>query len=149
MAKSLFLAGSVLVSDILLAFEPIIEEDLLLRLDAAVARRRDDRLSFDDVEVGGEHAVDALDDAGLLPESEAQFDQTDIIDLAEAIRCGETERAELLLERVFAGLPDATTIREWIDRGRFSKKAREAKAANARLPRGHTAAEMMDRRKVA
>lgn len=130
--ENLSLTGSVLVSDILLALEPMLSEEVLTPLDAALSGRSDDRVEFDDVQVRPGNAIDALEEADQLPEPEGpDFDETDIINLAEAIRCGERERAELLLDRIFADLPDAINIREWIDRGRYSSKARAAKAAPA------------------
>jgi hypothetical protein len=129
MKNGLFLTGHVLVADILLAFEPMVDAELLERLDTALEKRTDERISFDDCEVLAEDAIDALDDADKLPVPE---DLTDVLDemdmrgLAEAIRCRETEQAELLLDRLFGHEP---AIREWIDRGRYSKKARETKAA--------------------
>lgn len=128
MKNAICLTGNVLVSDILTAFEPMIDGDLLLKLDTELEGRADDRLMFDDTEVLAHQAIDALDEADLLPEPESPvLDQTDVQNLAEVIRCGETERAELLLDRLFSGLPDGDAIREWIDRGRFSKKARQAR----------------------
>jgi hypothetical protein len=131
MNNGLFLTGNVLVADILLAFEPMVDAELLERLDAALVKRTDERISFDDCEVSVEDAIDALDDADELPVPEYLTDALDEMDmrgLAEAIRCGETEQAELLLDRLFGH--DAA-IREWIDRGRYSKKAREARKVPA------------------
>jgi hypothetical protein len=140
MKNAINVTGHVMVSDILTAFEPMLEADLLASLDKALEGRTDEKLKFDDTDVLIEDAIDGLEYADALPDPEAIFDETDIINLAEAIRCGETERAELLLERVFRDMPNATAIREWIDRGRFSKKAREAKAAAQAKPRLRSAA---------
>jgi hypothetical protein len=130
MKNSISLNGHILVSDILTAFEPMVSEGVLAVLDKELQSRNDERLMFDDTEVLVEEAVDALDDADALPEPEdIDLDQTDVKGLAEAIRCGDTERAELLLDTLFAKLPDGPAIREWSDRGRYSKKAREARQA--------------------
>jgi hypothetical protein len=60
MKNGLFLTGHVLVADILLAFEPMVDAELLERLDTALEKRTDERISFDDCE----HPVPlaALDD---------------------------------------------------------------------------------------
>jgi hypothetical protein len=137
------LTGHVLVSDILDALEPKVEGDALLLLDRALDSHRDDRLVFDDVEVLVGEAVDALEDADKLPEPESLdylLDQGDVQGLAEAIRCGERERAELLLDRVFAQSGASDTIREWIELGRYSMKARKAKAAETAKPKLRSAA---------
>jgi hypothetical protein len=133
MKNVISLTGHVLVSDILAAFEPMVSEETLLTLDKELKHRSDERLMFDDVEVQAEEAIDTLDDAGKLPEPESltyTLDRTTVIGLAEAIRCGEREQAELLLDLLFADTAEFDTIREWIDRGRYSRKARAAKATD-------------------
>lgn len=132
MAKSaLYLTGHVLVSDFLDSLEPKLDADAMERVDNALKNIRDERLVCCETEVTVDDALDALDEEGMLPEADfgGLFDQSDIIGLAEAIRIGDREQAELLLDRLFADTPDAVEIREWIDRGRYSKRARDAKAA--------------------
>jgi hypothetical protein len=85
-----------------------------------------ERVSFDDCEVLSDDAAEALDDAGEMPESEElryQFDETDVIGLAEAIRSGDTAAAELLLDKLLGEDP---TVGEWIQRGRYSRRARQS-----------------------
>lgn len=120
MSRTIEIAGSILVEDILGALS--LDEDF----DAAVLKKfpADRRIRFDDVEIGIEAAVNALDDADALPEPEDfgdQLDQTDVQDLAAAIRRGDRAEAELLLDRVFA---HDTTVTEWVQLGRYSGKAR-------------------------
>jgi hypothetical protein len=135
MKSAIYLTGHVLASDIVTALEPMIDDvELFERLDTALTGRSGERVAFDDTEVLVEMALDALDDADKLPEPESllhQANETDITNLAEAIRCGDTEQAELLLDRVFSTLGEELTIREWIDRGRYSKKARLARKVPA------------------
>jgi hypothetical protein len=141
--KNISLTGRVLVCDIVAALEPKLSEGVLSGLDKELAGQSDDRIEFDDVEVGSYDAVNALEEADELPEPESltyTLDQGDVQGLAEAIRCGETERAELLFDRLFSATAEFSTIREWIDRGRFSKKAREAKTAAIAKPRLRNAA---------
>lgn len=136
MKNAICLTGHVLVSDILTALEPMVDEGLLSKLDVDLASRRDDRIDFDDTEVLVEAAIDALDEADKLPVPESllyQVDETDIIGLAEAIRCGERERAETLLDIIFSTIGEASTVRELIDRGRYSKKARDQRQAQPKL----------------
>lgn len=126
--NAVYLTGHVLVADILVALEPMLSVELLGELDKELAGKTDERLEFDDCEVLADEAVDALDDADKLPEPEGLdylLEERDVIGLAEAIRCGEREAAELLLDRLFANASEFSTIREWIDRGRFSMKARK------------------------
>lgn len=61
--------------------------------------------------------------------------QSDVQSLAEAIRCGERERAEMFLDAIIGVLPGAVELREWVDRGRYSKRAREAVRRPAETPR--------------
>jgi hypothetical protein len=122
MKNAICVSGNISVDDILNTLEL---DEVPERWD----RRRDERLIFDDCEVLAEDAYQGLDEADKLPAPEGMSDIVDervVIDLAEAIRCGDRAEAELLLDRLFAGGDDALTIREWIDRGRFSKRAREA-----------------------
>ena len=134
--KTIHVAGSLLVSDLLGALDlETVPEGCRLGVD--------DRVDFDDLELDTEAVIEALRDDDQMPIGEdlaLLLDKRDVADLAEAIRCGERERAELLLDRIFADTSDAPTIREWIDRGRFSKKAREAKAAGRAKPELRSAA---------
>lgn len=124
--KTLSISGRVLVSDILLAFEPMVEADLLLKLDEHLKGKTDDRIDFDDVEVSVEAAVDAVDEAGALPPPEGlsdTLDESDVRILAEAIRTGDVKAAEMAMDHMFGHDPE---LREWIDQGRYSRKARHA-----------------------
>lgn len=131
--KYITLSGVVFVSDALTALEPLVDNpDLFMGLDEAVSKRSGERLQFDDIEVLAEEAIDALERAGKLPEPESltyTLDERTVINLAEAIRCGERERAEQMLDLLFADTAEFPTIREWVDRGRYSMKARKAKAS--------------------
>jgi len=150
MKNAVYLTGHVLVSDIVMAFEPMLSEELLLGLDKELEKRRDDRITFDDCEVLAEEAIDALDEADKLHEPEDLtylMDQGDVQGLAEAIRCGERERAEMLLDAIVGVLPGASELREWVERGRYSSKARAARVV--RVPRGHTSDECERRDKAA
>lgn len=123
------LTGNVLVEDIVTALEPTLSEDALTKLNDELAGQMSQRISFDDCEVLAYEAVDALDDAGKLPEREGLTDtlnERDVVELAEAIRCGDRATAEHALDALFANDGEARTIRDWIDRGRYSKKARDA-----------------------
>lgn len=146
--KTVTIAGKVLISDVLDAlFAGPHEDEIPDRLE----RRRDERIECDDIEVVANVAVDALDDADELPEPEEltyTLDERTVLGLAEAIRCGDIAQAESHLDRLFADTAEYAEIREWIDRGRYSMKARKAKAAHVRPPRGHTAA-VYGERKVA
>lgn len=53
------------------------------------------------------------------------LDQTEVIDLAAAIRRGDTAEAEILLDRLLAS-DDAAS--EWVQQGRFSRNARQPRA---------------------
>lgn len=53
------------------------------------------------------------------------LNQTEVCDLAAAIRRGDTREAEMLLDRLTA---DDTDVAEWVQRGRFSRKARNVGA---------------------
>src|SRR6185436_20041931 len=49
-----------------------------------------------------------------------QLEQSDVVNLAAAIRRGDRAEAELMLDRLCA---DDVTASEWIAQGRFSRKA--------------------------
>lgn len=55
--------------------------------------------------------------------------QGEVMDLSAAIRRGDTKEAELLLDRMFA---DDTDVTEWVQRGRYSHKARRRETAEIR-----------------
>lgn len=135
--------GTVLVEDIIGALFPESVE-----VPAYLAGRESERLEFDDVEVGVERALDALDEGDHLETLELtdRLSQDEVVKLAEAVRCGDVTEAERSLDALLGNEP---TLREWIDRGRYSKKARDAKAAAAIPLRGHTAEETGRRLKVA
>lgn len=125
--RSLHLAGSVLVSDILDALELSEEFDdaVLVRFSAS------DRLHFDEVEVDSDDAFYGVERAGLIPEPEPELpvglgDETTVLDLAAAIHRGDRVEAETLLDKLFSGDANLT---EWVQRGRYSKKGRAAPEA--------------------
>lgn len=130
--QTITVTGCVLVSDVLLALESKLPDDLFDKLDAELDKRASERLSFDDTEVTASDALDGLDSQGLLPEPESMWDdldQGDVQDLAAAIRRGDTPEAEALLDRIFA---NDTTVTEWVQRGRYSQKARPAPLPRAK-----------------
>lgn len=80
-------------------------------------------LELDDAEVNAQDAYTALEDADLLePQIDAAcFDQSDVLNLAAAIRRGDCAEAAHLLDRVFA---EDATVTEWVQRGRYSGAAK-------------------------
>lgn len=84
----------------------------------------------DTIEISAEVDDDDIKDKAPEPdpiELHDELDQTTVMDLAAAIRRGDTAEAELMLDRLVG---DDTVVRDWIQMGRFSRKARpEAIAA--------------------
>lgn len=77
-----------------------------------------------------------VDDDELKEEFESEpetladlFRQSDVMDLAAAIRRGDAAEAELMLDRLCA---DDDTVTGWVQLGRYSRKARhQARALRA------------------
>lgn len=81
--------------------------------------------------VDGEELGEAAVEAECAVSSDSvnlafMLDQTTVYDLSAAIRRGDRTEAELLLDRL-AG--DDVEVTEWVQQGRFSRKAQTAIAA--------------------
>ncbi len=113
-------AGSVLVTDILAAIEDAKSDGRDLTMESH------ERISFDDVEVLEGDAAEELDEDLFTGDLADQLDEGDVRGLAEAVRIGDRHGAEVLLDRLFGHNP---RLKEWLDRGRYSGKARALKAA--------------------
>jgi hypothetical protein len=112
----------VLVSDLLGAL--CLPTD---KLPEGCELKLDEFVDVDDAEVDDDDAYEALQiDEQIESEFESQFDQTDVMELSAAVRMGNRQEAELLLDKIFGHNP---TIREWVERGRYSGPARRLKAA--------------------
>jgi hypothetical protein len=121
----IYVKGGVRVEDIIGAFK--LPEDLNAKLTQILhneGHADGDRIDFDDVEVEEDVAYGELniddEDRDIFRDN---FDESDVIDLAQAIRMGNRGEAELLLDRMFRQDP---LITEWIQRGRYSGLARRA-----------------------
>jgi hypothetical protein len=114
--------GRVLVADILAALD-------IDALPSDSSLSTTDVVDLDDVEVDDDLARDELPEAEP-EELHSRFSESDVIRLAEAVRIGDRGEAEILLDRIFG---EDATVTEWIQRGRYSKRARTYRGAPALL----------------
>jgi hypothetical protein len=70
-----------------------------------------------------ERLEDALYSRDWSPDVGDQFDKSAVMDLASAVRRGDSAAAEMAMDMVFRDVPAA---REWIDQGRYSRLAKAA-----------------------
>jgi hypothetical protein len=85
--------------------------------------------SADDVEITISADRSALEDEIREDDDELDYlDKGEIIDLAAAVRRGDTAEAERLLDGLFGNFAGSEKVTEWIQQGRFSRRARPSTA---------------------